>query len=216
MTHIGFYSASGGGGGQSGYAQPGGLASGGSGGESGTAHFMVCRVNDPNTIGGEITIELGAGGAGGAQRTNNGPGNNGGVGGKTIIKYAGIDVVKLTGGKGGFNGTTNITTGNAGVEYCVDASNITHPNLSIVVQHHWGSAPSVDNLFGPFFGGLGGLVPENLYGMRINIYSAGDVDNVANIYAHGGNGGRGDFSTDYGEGGTAGKPGAAYVFFYYR
>ena len=213
VTHIGFYSASGGGGGQSGYARSGGGASGGSGGESGTAHFIVCRVNDPNTIGGEITIELGAGGAGGAQRTNNGPGNDGGVGGKTIIKYAGIDVVRLTGGKGGFNGTNNITTGNAGVEYCIGVSNNTHPNLSMVVQHNFGAAPSTDSILGAFWGGSGGWLTENIGGVLLqgDSYIA-----TSNGYVNGGEGGRGDFSNDYGVGGTAGKPGAAYVFFYYR
>jgi hypothetical protein len=83
----------------------------------------------------------------------------------------------------------------------------------MVVQHNWGAAPStLSIILGPFWGGYGGLITENLGGVPLQ------SDSVADIYKYvnGGNGGRGDFSNDYGEAGTAGGPGAAYVFFYYR
>lgn len=107
--------AAGGGGGAGGPGSIGASGAWAAGGGGGGAGQPFQRVAFSVTVGGTISVAIGAAGTGGLASGNN-PGNNGTSGGNTVIGGSGFNggtALTLIGGGGGGGGFAVATTGNA-------------------------------------------------------------------------------------------------------
>lgn len=197
----------GGGGGGSGGAETNATGDAGNGGGGGG--MLAVMINRPTTMT-NLSIVVGDGGTGGAQRTNNGQGNAGNPGKSTTIAFGSFVATAGNGGGGGggYTGVPNTTLGGGGGRG--------NTGFTISEDHSINGYAGYQGTGGgdtntPSVGAAsvsGGLSGFHSSSTIFNIYMASAGD--------GGSSGRGDISTDYGTGGSAGYKGFVFIFEYFN